>query len=309
LESFDVASADTPTAQRSITTVAPQALILLNSDFLNQQAATLAARVADRQIASPTEVVNAAYELAIGRQPTARERGLAVAFLERERQRWGKTPNLPAAAPETSEQLIGWRQFGGQWSRREDGGCQVKQHPGAKIVREGLSFADGTIEAQIMLEEGSGDAGLLVRATEPTDGVNAVHAYNINLRHNSLRLGKHESDWRSLASVKADIALGTWHNVRAELNGGRIRVWLDGAEKPLIDYTDAAPLASGSSGFRTFQVDAAVRQIRVRRGDVVEDISMEYSRPVPASASVTGDRALAELCKLILNLNEFIYVD
>ena len=45
LESFDFASPDTPIALRSVTTIAPQALILLNSDFLNQQAAAIAARV------------------------------------------------------------------------------------------------------------------------------------------------------------------------------------------------------------------------------------------------------------------------
>ena len=53
LESFDVASPDTPTAQRSITTVAPQALIMLNSDFLNQQAAAMAARVETRRLLRP----------------------------------------------------------------------------------------------------------------------------------------------------------------------------------------------------------------------------------------------------------------
>ena len=34
------------------------------------------------------------------------------------------------------------------WRKRDDGGCQVEAHPGAKIVRDGLSLGDGTVEAQ-----------------------------------------------------------------------------------------------------------------------------------------------------------------
>jgi hypothetical protein len=54
-----------------------------------------------------------------------------------------------------------------------------------------------------------------------------------------------------------------------------------------------------------------VRQIRVKRDDKVEDVPMEYSEPAAeASASAPpAERALTELCKLLLNLNEFVYID
>ena len=310
LESFDVASPDSPIAQRSTTTVAPQALILLNSDFLQEQAAALADRVTSSVPA--TLQVAAAYRFALGREPTVRERIVALAFLERETKRWSELKSVEAvAAADRGEQLLGWQQFEGQWRRNEDGGCRVERHPGAKIVREGLSLEDGAVEAQVMLSEDSGDAGLIVRVGKPASGTNALKAYNINLRKGSLRLGKHENNWRQLAAVKTEVAANQWHDVKVELEGGRIRVWLDGAEEPQIDYTDDEPLAAGSVGFRTFNVGAAVRQIRVTRGDKVEDVPMEYSEPAEeTNASATpAERALTELCKLLLNLNEFVYID
>ena len=83
LESFDSASPDTPIAQRSITTVAPQALILLNSDFLQQQAAAMAKRVEAATGGDTGAQVSAAYLCGLGREPTEREKDVALAFLQR----------------------------------------------------------------------------------------------------------------------------------------------------------------------------------------------------------------------------------
>jgi hypothetical protein len=83
LESFDAASPDTPIAQRSVTTVAPQALILLNSDFMQQQAAAMAKRITNVAGQEPAAKITAAYQLALGRQPSNHEQSVATAFLDR----------------------------------------------------------------------------------------------------------------------------------------------------------------------------------------------------------------------------------
>ena len=315
LESFDVASPDSPAASRNVTTVAPQALILLNSDFMNQQAAALAQRVVRTAGAEPQQQIAAAYRLALGREPTEHERGLAHAFLERETARW-QEPEVAAgvnrgghAASEEDIQLLGWKHFGGQWRKRNDGGCQAEAHPGAKIVRDGLELADGTVEAQTMLMEGGGDAGLIVRVSEPALGTDALSAYYINLRKDALRLGKHENNYRDLKSVRLNIEPDKWHDLKVELAGGRIRVFLDGAKEPQIEYTDADPLPAGSVGFRTYQIQSAIRQVRLTRAGKTEDVPMEYVQPAGTESTTAQNRALAELCKLILNLNEFVYID
>ena len=78
---FDVASPDTHSPQRFHTTVPQQALFLMNSPFVQVQAAALAARkeIADAKNAGAK--VAALYRLALGREPTKDEVVLASAFV------------------------------------------------------------------------------------------------------------------------------------------------------------------------------------------------------------------------------------
>src|SRR5262245_23475416 len=83
LESLDQANPDTPIAQRNITTVAPQALILQNSDFMNQQAAALARRIKSAACCNPYSQIEALYEYALSREPSDRDIDVALSFLAR----------------------------------------------------------------------------------------------------------------------------------------------------------------------------------------------------------------------------------
>ncbi len=82
LEVFDFPSPDRPAPQRATTTIAPQALILLNSAFMEEQAAAFADRLL-RDSAEPARNVEQAYRLALGRPPTAAERAIALDYLRR----------------------------------------------------------------------------------------------------------------------------------------------------------------------------------------------------------------------------------
>ena len=83
LETFDVASPDKSIPARATTTIAPQALILLNSELMDEQAAALAARLAREAGSDPRARIVRAFELAVNRAPTDDELDMAVAFLLR----------------------------------------------------------------------------------------------------------------------------------------------------------------------------------------------------------------------------------
>lgn len=71
-----------PNSNRATTTVAPQALMMLNSDFVMQAASDLAARL----LAEPGDEhqrLNRMYEFAYGREPSKRELDVDVQFLTR----------------------------------------------------------------------------------------------------------------------------------------------------------------------------------------------------------------------------------
>lgn len=81
LETFDLPENATSCARRNVSTVAPQALSLLNSPLAVRAAKGLAERVRHRGGKDPSEQVSAAFELALARAPTAEEAAACEAFL------------------------------------------------------------------------------------------------------------------------------------------------------------------------------------------------------------------------------------
>jgi hypothetical protein len=77
---FDFANPDLSSPGRHETTVPQQALFLLNSRFVADQARKLAAKAGDANLAD-AEWVTAAYRAALGRDPTADEAKLATEYL------------------------------------------------------------------------------------------------------------------------------------------------------------------------------------------------------------------------------------
>lgn len=82
LETFDWANPQSPHFKRDVTTTAPQALALVNSDLVLGWSQALAGRVI--QEAGPNEgaQIERAYEILFSRKPTVQEKGRLVAFLD-----------------------------------------------------------------------------------------------------------------------------------------------------------------------------------------------------------------------------------
>ncbi len=78
---FDAADSETPTEKRTVSTVAPQALFLMNNPFALAQAKAFAARV-QAMPGDDTAKLTAAYELLYGRPPTVEEAGVTLGFLK-----------------------------------------------------------------------------------------------------------------------------------------------------------------------------------------------------------------------------------
>ena len=79
METFDAADPAASCARRETSTVAPQALTLMNSEWMNAQAARLAARLAGEK-----DPVERAWRLTLGRSPGAAERKRAQDFQARQ---------------------------------------------------------------------------------------------------------------------------------------------------------------------------------------------------------------------------------
>jgi len=88
MTTFDFADTTQPCSQRNVSTVAPQALALLNNEFVHEQSRQLAARVTAEAGADPAAEIDRAWWLALGRAPRDDERAAALAHLTSQRARF-----------------------------------------------------------------------------------------------------------------------------------------------------------------------------------------------------------------------------
>lgn len=85
-QAFDAADPSASCGRRIETTVAPQALFLMNSDFARRRSAGFADRLLAAS-ADPAEQIDLGFTLTLGRPATDQERGQSLAFLQAQRAR------------------------------------------------------------------------------------------------------------------------------------------------------------------------------------------------------------------------------
>lgn len=83
LQIFDAPDSASSCARRERSTVAPQALAMMNSEFMVQQAMRFAERVKREAGESAEAAVETAWRMAFSRAPSAAERSTAAAYLQR----------------------------------------------------------------------------------------------------------------------------------------------------------------------------------------------------------------------------------
>ena len=81
LECLDFANSASPSGTRTVTTTAPQALMLLNDRFVHERAAALALRVESETLAQGGDPVLCLYEIVLQRPPSPSERTVAESVL------------------------------------------------------------------------------------------------------------------------------------------------------------------------------------------------------------------------------------
>ena len=286
-----------------------------------------------------------AYELALARKPTPAESEIAVAYLARQRSAWASTtdaislmPLVPSALVDgyqeklRSEEILtvspaGWLVGGGLWA----GGYEAiknidtdtgpfafwferskNDQPGASAgFVAGTMFADGVVETELFIRGATELATVVVRGLPDDDqagkrftGYELAFAPAVK----SIQLRKVTAKGAAtLAAIKREIEPDHWVHVRIEIRGGRVSATLDHEPEPLLAADDPEPLARpGHVGLRTWGAGLLARNMFVTPAGG-EPVRIDPSTP-PDSAEATA-RARRDLCLVVLNLNEFLYVD
>ncbi|MFM8582580.1 MAG: DUF1553 domain-containing protein, partial [Planctomycetaceae bacterium] len=105
---FDFADTTLPCAQRDVTTVAPQALALLNNEFVHERSTALARRVRAEAGDNQEAQARLAWQRALGREPAPAELRAAVAHLRGQQSQFaGVAPARAVVTPGDPRQLPG----------------------------------------------------------------------------------------------------------------------------------------------------------------------------------------------------------
>jgi hypothetical protein len=101
-QAFDFAEPTTIKGDRDSTTVASQALFMMNSDVMNEQSQRLAERLVAEHAGDRTARAKGLYEIALGRSPSEAEIARAVSFVER-------YPRGTTASGEAASEIPAWQ--------------------------------------------------------------------------------------------------------------------------------------------------------------------------------------------------------
>lgn len=171
----------------------------------------------------------------------------------------------------------GWKPISGNWTVRGDVISNAHYGRGDMLIIEHPEGGDTRIAADLrfdLLFEDThyGDAGLILRATDPQPGVDSYKGYYAGLRPDSqtLVLGRASYDWHLLAEKKlaSPLSSGAWYHLELAAHGCDLAVQarpLDGSAVTSITYTDPQCLSAGVGGLRSFYADASWRNVRVQR--------------------------------------------
>lgn len=322
LETLDYNNTTSPLAERPITTVAPQALMLLNGDWAQARATALAERLAREAGEDPAARIRLGVQLVSGRRPTLREVELATSFLARQTASYGEIrsrltfrPDVPASLYDAyrnqlqpSEYLrgpgTGWAYYSGRWSEPYEGIRTLDRQRGPFALWTGQAFADGQIEAGLLLHSASEGASILLRSEAEKNEQRGYEVF-FDPRQQRLALRRHQAQVTTLAEAAASIPTSRPFPIRIQAAGGRIQIWIHGRAAPVLDATDPEPLtAVGRMGVRSAGAALSLDGLTLRT------LGQSF-HPGAECGETPGPEELAwqSFCLLLLNLNEFVYVD
>ncbi|MGQ0554269.1 MAG: PSD1 and planctomycete cytochrome C domain-containing protein [Planctomycetota bacterium] len=339
IETFDGPNPSLSVATRATTTVPSQALLLLNGDFLNEHASAFARSVEAEVGLDPARTIRRAFERALARAPTAEEFDVAqrhMAELVAEFSKRRPTMHFHAQVPSRVDvaylaQLGGadilrvpageWTVTSGVWGGQYNSTRELDLLRGPTALLD-AGAADAAFAARLRLEAGSELVSLVVRAAPEGDDITGIEL-RLEPLAGTARLVLHPVPDGSvpgaepgtslpapatLATAPLSFALGEWLTARLTVYGSRVSASIEadnssGAQDraTLLEADVTAPLPGRSVGLRTWGAGVEVASFTID--------SATTQQLIVATDPGPERRALEAFCLLLLNLNEFAYVD
>lgn len=168
--------------------------------------------------------------------------------------------------------IPGWTRYEGIWSVK-DGQLRVTSDEDGKILTGEDGWTNYTVEADATVPDDGGMTGILVRVTEPANGMELNQNRNDFLRGyfayvdgQGVHLAKHDYDTTPLADAKTTLPKpGEKVHLKVTAVGNAIDVYAGAGDEPLIRYVDHSDSAflHGRVGLKSVGGGARFSRFRV----------------------------------------------
>jgi signal transduction histidine kinase len=186
----------------------------------------------------------------------------------------------PAAHTASLDRRDDWTAYGGTWEAADGVMRNNSDERGAKLMSGSANWKNYSVEADVQLLGQYGDAGLILRARNEEEGVDAYNGYFAGLRDldDSVILGRADFGWREYRSVpvRPRVNAQSWYHLKFlayECDFVVTATSLSG------DSTTAAVrnqdcLQSGRFGLKSYATGALWRNVQVRPATRADEVAM-----------------------------------
>ena len=344
IEGFDYTNTAQSLGMRTVTTIAPQALMLLNSSFLDWQAGVLAGRVLTEKgpdpAGHPTDFVRRAYRLILSRDADEDEVEKSLAFIRRQAEAFASRrvrstfrPGVPDAIERGFKGTQkpsnffegpqdGWEYFRGRWYDAGDNIDWVDPQRRPYALHKTLRLADGELSAELSMQSNSEGASIYFRGGNEGDLYSGLELL-LDPREDRIELRRHgkEKEPVVVKSSPLELNTGTWYRVRVVLAGPEVSAWVGqgspGERNPSLRATVEKPAEPGDRvGLSSREAPVGLSSLVVRMAGKTTTAEISGKKWIAAAGSGPGAnlergmrQALHSFCLVLLNLNEFVYID
>ena len=180
-----------------------------------------------------------------------------------------------------------WTAFGGTWEAADGVMRNNSDERGAKLMNGSANWRNYSVEADVQLLGQYGDAGLILRARNEEEGVDAYNGYFAGLRDldDSVILGRADFGWREYRSVpvKPRVNAQTWYHLKFlayECDFVVAATSLSG-ETTTAAVRNQDCLRSGRFGLKSYATGALWRNVQVRPVSRADEVAMIGTDPPP----------------------------
>jgi hypothetical protein len=183
--------------------------------------------------------------------------------------------NLANPKPGRLDRMTGWQPISGRWNEHAGVLSNSNYGRGDMLIAQHSRNSNYRISSDIRFdllfpETHYGDAGLVIRTSNPEQGVDSYQGYYAGLRpaEGTVVLGRASYDWHLLQVVhlSTPVSVGLWYRLELAAYGCTLTVTVtpeNGGTPTHLDYQDNDCLTDGVAGLRSFYAQASWQNVKL----------------------------------------------